>query len=227
MEKKGLSKSIEPFLGKVENLSRVQRILISSVLFIVVVGAFFYFSYWPKFEAITSLKTELANIEKKLQTAKRNAADLKKYQAQMQEAEAQFNMAMKKLPEKEEIPSLLTAISDSGQSVGLDFLLFEPKAEKKKEFYAEIPVAMSVLGDYHNLASFFDKVARLNRIVNIENIIISRGKSTAKKASSFGSSGSNVLTATCTAVTYKFIDEPPPTVSKTKKKPKKKRSKKK
>jgi len=222
MDQNGLSKSIEPFLEKIENLSRVQRILISSVLFIVVVGTFFYFFYWPKFEKIASLKTELTKLEKKLATAKRNAASLKKFQAQMQEAETQFNMAMKKLPEKEEIPSLLTAISDSGQAVGLDFLLFEPKAETKKEFYAEIPVAMSVQGDYHNLASFFDRVARLNRIVNIENIQMSRGKGKTKKSSSFGSSGSSVLTATCTAVTYKFIDEPPKKASKKKKKKRKK-----
>jgi Tfp pilus assembly protein PilO len=38
---------------------------------------------------------------------------------------------------------LLTSISDAGQAVGLDFLLFQPKSEKKKEFYAEIPVAIN------------------------------------------------------------------------------------
>jgi type IV pilus assembly protein PilO len=131
----------------------------------------------------------------------------------MKEAQAQFNMAMKKLPEKEEIPSLLTSISDSGQAVGLDFLLFEPKAEKKKEFYAEIPV-------------FFDQVARLNRIVNIENIQMSRGKR-GKKGKGASTASSNRLTATCTAVTYKFIDEPPKKVSTKKKKKKKKKKKRK
>ena len=221
MEKKGLAKSIEPFLGKVENLSKAQRILISAVLFIVILAVFIYFFYWPKFEKIASLKAELTKIEAKLATAKRNAAGLKKFQAKIKEAEAQFNMAMKKLPEKEEIPSLLTAISDSGQAAGLDFLLFEPKAEKKKEFYAEIPVAMSLRGDYHNLAVFFDQVARLSRIVNIENIKMSRGK----KGKNSSASSSKALTATCTAVTYKFIDEPPKKVSKKKKKKKKKRKK--
>ena len=213
MEKKGLAKSIEPFLGKVENLSKAQRILISAALFIVILAVFIYFFYWPKFEKIASLKTELTKIEAKLAAAKRNAAGLKKFQAKIKEAEAQFNMAMKKLPEKEEIPSLLTAISDSGQAAGLDFLLFEPKAEKKKEFYAEIPVAMSLRGDYHNLAVFFDQVARLSRIVNIENIKMSRGK----KGKNSSASSSKALTATCTAVTYKFIDEPPKKVSKNKK----------
>ncbi|MGD9302412.1 MAG: type 4a pilus biogenesis protein PilO [Desulfobacterales bacterium] len=220
MEKKGLAKSIEPFLEKVENLSKVQRILISTVCFIVILAVFVYFFYWPKFDKIASLKAKVTELEAKLATAKRNAAGLKKYQAQMKAAEAQFNMAMKKLPEKEEIPSLLTSISDSGQAVGLEFLLFEPKAEKKKEFYAEIPVAMSLQGDYHNLAVFFDQVARLNRIVNIENIQISRGKGKGGKGSSTSASK---LKATCTAVTYKFIDEPPKKVSKKKKKKKRKK----
>ena len=221
MEKKGLAKSIEPFLEKVESLSKAQRILISSIIFILIVAIFGYFFYWPKFEQIGSLTTKLANLEKKLATAKRNAADLKKFQAKMKEAEVQFNMAMKKLPEKEEIPSLLTSISDAGQAVGLDFLLFQPKSEKKKEFYAEIPVAISLRGDYHNLAIFFDQVARLNRIVNIENITMNRAKGKGKGPSN------GELTAKCTAITYKFIDEPPPTKEKSKKSKRKKRRKKK
>jgi type IV pilus assembly protein PilO len=212
MEQKGLAKSIEPFLEKVEGLSKAQRIAISATIFVLIAGIFIYFSYWPKFDKINKLKKKLTNLEKKLSTAKRNAADLKKFQAKMKEAQAQFNMAMKKLPEKEEIPSLLTAISDSGQQVGLEFLLFEPKKEKKKEFYAEIPVRMSLRGDYHNLAIFFDQVARLNRIVNITNIQMTRAKGKGKAAGE--------LLAKCTAVTYKFIDQPP-------KKKKKKKSRKK
>ena len=212
MDKKGLAKSIEPFFEKVEKLSKLQRILISTGFFTLLAGFFIYFLLWPKFEKINSLRADLKEIEKKLTTAKRNAADLNKFQAKMKEAEAQFNMAMKKLPEKEEIPSLLTSISDSGQQVGLDFLLFEPKPEKPKEFYAEIPVAMSIKADYHNLAIFFDQVARLSRIVNIRDIRIglTKGKDTKE------------LSTKCTAVTYKFIETPPKKKSKKKKRKRKK-----
>ena len=206
---KGLAKSVEPFFEKVENLSKVQRIVISTVIFGLIVGGFSYFSYWPKFEQINRLNTQLDKLEEKLKTAKRNAKDLKKFQAKMKEAEAQFQMAMKKLPEKEEIPSLLSSISDSGQQVGLEFLLFEPKPEKKKEFYAEIPVAMNIKGDYHNLAIFFDQVARLSRIVNIQNIQMTRAKD----------KNSQDLSVKCMAVTYKFIEA---SAKKTKKKKKKK-----
>jgi type IV pilus assembly protein PilO len=195
----GFAKSIEPFLEKVEKLSRVQRIVISAVVFGLIAGGFVYFLYWPKYDQISRLNTQLEKLEKKLEIAKRNAKDLKKFQAKMKEAEAQFQMAMKKLPEKEEIPSLLSSISNSGQQVGLEFLLFEPKPEKRKEFYAEIPVAMNIRGDYHNLAIFFDQVARLSRIVNINNIQISaaKGKNTRD------------LNTRCMAVTYKFVEAAP------------------
>ena len=198
MDKKGLAKSIEPFFEKVEKLSKVQRVLISVGFFTLLAGVFIYFFFWPKLEKIQTLTADLKKLEDKLKTAKRNAADLKKFQTKMKEAEAQFNMAMKKLPEKEEIPSLLTSISRSGQDVGLEFLLFEPKSEVRKEFYAEIPVAMKVKGGYHDLAVFFDKVARLSRIVNIKNIEMGREKD------------STDLNASCTAVTYKFVEPAPP-----------------
>jgi len=81
MEKKGIAKSIEPFLEKIESLSQVQRIIISVGSFVVIAGIFIYFLYLPKYEKINSLKKQLTDLEQKLSTAKRNAADLKKFQA--------------------------------------------------------------------------------------------------------------------------------------------------
>ena len=193
---KGLAKSFGPFLEKLEKLNKVQRILISTAIFGLLIGGFIYLSYWPKYEDINRLSSELEKLEEKLETAMKNAADLDKFKAKMSEAESQFQMAMKKLPEKEEIPSLLASISNSGQQVGLEFQLFEPKAEKKKEFYAEIPVVINVKGDYHNTALFFDQVARLPRIVTIENIQMSPIKGKSRE-----------LSTKCMAVTYKFLEQ--------------------
>jgi type IV pilus assembly protein PilO len=106
---------------------------------------------------------------------------------------------MKALPEKKEIPTLLASVSRSGQDAGLEFLLFQPKNENNKDFYAEIPVAIEVTGSYHNVALFFDKVARLSRIVNIDNINL-----TAQKAKEAGKGLS--LKTSCTAITYRFIE---------------------
>jgi type IV pilus assembly protein PilO len=196
--------ALESFFEKIEELSKVQRILISVGIFVLVIGFFVYFLYMPKFKEIDKQTKALDKLEKKLATAKRNAASLKKFQAKMKEAEAQFKMAMRALPEKEEIPSLLTSISKSGQDVGLEFLLFEPKAEVQKDFYAEIPVAINVKGSYHQMAMFFDRIARLSRIVNVRDIQMNPGKE------------NQGLSASCTAVTYKFVEPPPKATAKKK-----------
>ena len=205
------SKGVDSFFSKIENLSKIQRILIFSGVFALIIAIFIFALYKPKLEKIGKLKKELGTLEKKLVVAKKNAADLEKFKKMMQEAEVQFKTAMKALPEKEEIPSLLTSISRSGQDVGLEFLEFTPKADVRKEFYAEIPVAMKVKGGYHDLAIFFDKVARLSRIVNIKNISMQRAKN------------SQELNTSCTAVTYKFVEPAPEKPSKKKKKKKKKK----
>jgi type IV pilus assembly protein PilO len=101
----------------------------------------------------------------------------------------------------------LSSISQSGRDAGLDFLLFQPQAEKNKDFYAEIPVSIKITGNYHNVALFFDKVARLSRIVNIDDIKMTSTKGNA-----------NLITS-CKAVTYRFVEKKvEPASSKKKKK---------
>jgi len=209
------SKEAGAFFAKIEKLSKIQRILVFTSVFVLIIVIFIFLLYKPKLADISKLKKELDTLDQKLTVAKKNAANLKKFQAMMEEAEVQFQTAMKALPEKEEIPSLLTSISRSGQDVGLEFLLFQPKKEQRKEFYAEIPVAMNVVGGYHDLAVFFDKVARLSRIVNIKNISMGRLKD-----------GQN-LNVSCTAVTYKFVEPLPEEPSKKKKRSRKKKKRKK
>jgi type IV pilus assembly protein PilO len=202
----GTATGVESFFAKIEKLSKVQRILIFSGVFIAIIVIFVFLLYKPKLAEISKLDKQLKALEKKLVVAKKNAADLEMFQKKMREAEVQFKEAMKALPEREEIPSLLTSISRSGQDVGLEFLLFQPKSEVRKEFYAEIPVAMNVKGGYHDLALFFDKVARLSRIVNIKNISMSRAGKTLD------------LNTSCTAVTYKFVEPAPEKSAKKKRK---------
>ena len=212
--KKGKAVSIEkvnPIYEKLEELSKVQRIAIWIGFLLLLIGSFIYFSYLPKFKNIDKLKKDLTTVEKKLDVAKKNARQLNAYRKKMQAAEKQFKIVMRALPEKEEIPPLLTGISKAGKDSNLNFILFQPKPEVKKEFYAEIPVAIKVSGNYHGVATFFESVAGLNRIVNIKDIQMSPEKE------------SDNLQTMCTAVTYKFIEESKKTESKDAKKKRKKK----
>ncbi|GAB6909911.1 Pilus assembly protein PilO [Desulfosarcina cetonica] len=188
------TEQINPFFEKLEQLSKVQRILIWIGILALVIGGFVYFSYLPKFKQIDRLAGDLTKVQKELEVAKNNARELNAYRKKMQDAEEQFKIVMRALPEKEEIPTLLTGISKAGKDSGLTFVLFQPKPEVKKDFYAEIPLALRVTGDYHGVATFFESVAELNRIVNIRDINMTPEKE------------DNLLTTTCTAVTYKFLE---------------------
>ena len=187
-------KPIEPLFEKAGNISKVHRILICVATFIVITGIFVYFLYLPKFEKLDKLSSDYKNLENKLVSTKKKAAQLNKYREKMKIAEAQYKIAMKALPDKKEIPSLLTNITESGKDAGLEFLLFQPKSEINKDFYAEIPVSIKVAGNYHNVGLFFDKVSRLSRIVNIKDIVIATPRE------------GGMLNTSCTAVTYRFVE---------------------
>ena len=198
--------SLSPVFEKIEKISKAQRMIIYCGTITILIGAFVYFCCLPKHKTIDKLNQNYDKLEQQLALAKINAMQLGKFRNNMKKAEKDYRLVMKALPEKQEIPALLAGISQAGKVVGLEFLLFQPKAEIKKDFYAEIPVSIQVAGNYHNVGLFFDKVATLPRIVNIEEIKMIHLK------------GSGELITSCSAVTYKFIDEAPAEESGEKKK---------
>jgi type IV pilus assembly protein PilO len=192
--------ALAPLFEKMEELSRPQRIGLYVGVLVVLIGLVVYLLIWPKHVEIDTLGKQLAAVQQELQKAKKNAAELNDWRAKMKKKEAEYRTVMRALPEKEEIPSLLAGISQAGKDAGLEFLLFQPKPEVKKDFYAEIPVNINVSGSYHQVAVFFDKVANLPRIVNIRNM----------KMTPQSQKGSHDrLTTACQAVTYKFIESAP------------------
>ncbi len=92
--------------------------------------------------------------------------------------QGQLKIAMAKLPEQKEIPGLLISMSEAEGLGGVEFQLFEPLAPVEKEFYAELPVKISLSGVYHDTAVFFEKVAKLPRIVNVSDISMERREGT-------------------------------------------------
>ena len=195
MKKSSLSSSVESFIQRIGQLSRLQRIIVAAAIVVLIVGGFVYFFCIPKYQEIDRLKDEVAKTEKKLAETKEKAAALDEYREKMEAARAKFTIVSRALPLKDEVPSLLTSVSQAGKDSGLTFLLFEPKGEKKQDFYAEIPIKMELSGSYHDLGEFFDKLAGMSRIVNVREFDM-----TSKDAISTN------LNISCTAETYKFVE---------------------
>jgi type IV pilus assembly protein PilO len=182
-----------PFLEKIEKMRMAYRVLILAGTVVFLAGLFVWLVVLPKTSEIAKTKKEIAVLNQKLNQARVRARNLKKFEVEQAEVTAQFREALKLLPNKREIPSLLRTITKLGTDSHLEFLLFSPKREKAGNFYIEIPVAIKVSGTYHDVASFFEKVGQMERIVNILDVSM-----TPKKPLS------TTLITTCNAVTYRF-----------------------
>ena len=113
--------------------------------------------------------------------------------AEKEKVDAEFQEALKLLPNEKDIPGLLKKVTELGNDANLDFRVFQLRSERAKEFYVEIPVAIEIRGTYHNVAVFFDKVGHMERIMNIHNVSMKPV-----------TPNSTTLITTCDAVTYRF-----------------------
>ena len=184
---------IEPLINKVEKIKMKFRILILVGTLLLLAGSFAYLFYLPNADKISRLKKDISNLENRIRIARVKSRRLGKLEAKFKEVNIKFKEALTLLPEKKEIPSLLTRINQLGRESNLEFLAFKPKKEVKKDFYVEIPVSMKVKGRYHNIAMFFYRVGKMKRIVNIMNINMKPSKSLSPE-----------LISNCEAVTYRF-----------------------
>jgi len=184
------------FTEKVEKIKMPYRLAILAGTIILLVGLFIWFIYIPKSEQIDASRQEIKRLEARLNQAKIKARDLKKFEEEFAEVEVQFAEALSLLPNTKEIPALLKTVTQLGTNSQLEFVLFSPQRERPKDFYIEIPVSIQVSGAYHNVAMFFDKVGRMDRIVNILNVDMKPVKDR-----------STILTTKCDAVTYRFRGE--------------------
>jgi len=194
---------------KIEKIKMPYRLLIWVGTLVVLAGIFTWFVVVPKTDAIERLEKEVSKLQRQLTQAKFKAKNLQKFKAELEQVDAQFKEALKLLPDKKEIPSLLTTITKLGTESNLAFIRFSPKRERAKDFYMEIPVDIEVRGKYHDVAVFFDKVGKMERIVNILDVSMRPVKR-----------NSNILNTKCVAVTYRFKGIGDDTASKSKKKKK-------
>jgi type IV pilus assembly protein PilO len=193
------SGKIDVLFEKIGELTKIQRLLICLGTLGLIGGGFYFLLLGPKLDTLTAARQDLESQRTLLSTYKAKAAALEKVEAQMAQAQEQFNIAMTALPDKRELPSLLDEISKAGRDAGLEVQLFAPQNMVENASYIEIPLSMTVAGRYHQMAEFFYRVAGFNRIVNMSTINMNRmsGKEVADR---------NTIQMKCVALTYMFVE---------------------
>lgn len=175
------------------------KLVLAVIVFIVVIVLGYMFS-------ITAANAQLAVHERKesellseFESKAFKAANLDQYRTQLAEMENMFGSLLDQLPKKTEVPGLLEDITHTGLGSGLEFESIELGDEVEEEFYARLPIEITVLGDYHAFGSFVGGVAALPRIVTLENFQI------APKPDAV----TGLLQMTITANTYRYAAAKP------------------
>jgi type IV pilus assembly protein PilO len=183
---------------KVVDFSSTQKVLIFLFTFLVLCGGFYYLQYKPQAEKIQGLKREIDTQEKRLVELKKAAAQVQVLEAEIAKSQEEFNQMLALLPDQKEIPGLLDSVSRLASQAGLENVFFQPQPEQPQDFYAVIPVRLDLVGTYHQLATFFDTVSKLERIVKVDNLSLTRQKDSSR------------LVTSCTIMTYRFVEQDEP-----------------
>ena len=135
------------------------------VMAALIIGAGYWFIIKDQRADLSNRERQEVQLRQEFQEKQRKAASLEIYERQLDEMRTMLRTLLRQLPSKTEMPDLLVDISQTALAAGIDTELFEPRAEQPQDFYAEQPIAIRMIGQYHQFGNFVSGVASLSRVV--------------------------------------------------------------
>jgi type IV pilus assembly protein PilO len=168
------------------------------VLLAILIGvpvAGFFLDTRGQIDALESGRLEEERNKQQYLDKKRQAVNLDLHRQQLKEIDTQFGALLRQLPDKSQMDALLVDINQAGLGRGLQFELFRPApSESARDFYAELPIQVKVLGTYHDMGAFASDVGQLSRIVTLNDVKIDATKD-------------GTLAMEATARTFRYLDD--------------------
>ena len=185
---------VESFLER----PMAQKVGVAAFSVLLVGGLAYQYLLGPALTELSELEERKNTLQSQIVSERRVAQNLPRFQEEVKELQIKLKIALQELPDEKDIPNLLKSVADLAKDSGLEVSLFRPEPESKREFFAEVPVTMQVEGTYHQIATFFDEVGRMPRIVNVRNIALTQPKMTEKGL---------IVKSDCSAVTFRYLPE--------------------
>ena len=165
--------------------------------FLVVFLVFWFLYVEPQREALALLQAELEQKRSEVAQAERDQVELERFQGEVDDLNNRLQALSAVLPERQEAAALLRRLVTFAQQSNLTLRAFRPQAPVIREMHSEWPIRLELDGTYHNLGSFFDRVSKFPRIINISDVIIR-----AKEAPELNLT----ITVECTATTFVLLN---------------------
>jgi type IV pilus assembly protein PilO len=195
----GLDK-LQVHLDKLARLPKSARMATVPALMVIVLGVYGYLFFMPARQELAKAEQDRLQLQRKLSEVRAVAANEQAVRDEIAQLEKKLAVALRQLPDSKELPVLLTDVTSLGKNAGLDFRAFRPGQEIRKAFYAEVPIDIEFTGGFHDIATFFDQIARLPRIINITDLDMTIGKE---------SSTATLLKVEGKATTFRFVEPEP------------------
>jgi type IV pilus assembly protein PilO len=186
-------KSLDP--KDVGNWPLLPRVVVLVAIFAAVLIGGWWFDWKPQGEELDLRRDQESKLKEEFLAKKKQAVNLDEHIKQLAEIDRSFGSLLKQLPNKSEMEALLIEINQAGLGRGLQFELFKPGVEITKDFYAELPITIKLLGSYHDLGAFAGDIAKLSRIVILSEVVVdTTGKDQGLKLDAI-------------ANTYRYLDD--------------------
>src|SRR5688572_9221688 len=171
------------------------KILVLLAILVGIPVAGFFLDTQGQIEELERGQADEAKLKEDYLGKKKQAVNLDLHRQQLREIDTQFGALLRQLPDKSQMDALLVDINQAGLGRGLQFELFKPAPqESAREFYAELPIQVKVLGTYHDMGAFASDVGQLSRIVTLNDVKIDATKD-------------GLLAMEATARTFRYLDE--------------------
>ncbi|MDK9723437.1 MAG: type 4a pilus biogenesis protein PilO [Sterolibacteriaceae bacterium MAG5] len=178
----------------------VPRVLILIGIFLVLLLAAWWLGWRVQFEELDAKQQEEARLKEDWLNKKRQAVNLDEHRKQLAEMDRSFGVLLKQLPNRSEMEALLVDVNQAGLGRGLQFELFKPGTEVMRDFYAELPITVKLSGSYHDLGAFTGDVAKMPRIVTLNDMEVVESAAKDK-------AGTGLLTMSTTVKTFRYLDD--------------------
>lgn len=185
-------------MDKINKLPKQQKIGLLAGISVLLLVAYYFAFFDAKRQELSAANDKLGELQVQLAENRTLAADLPRFEQELERLNAELTEALRQLPNDKELPVLLTDITTLGKNAGLEFKAFIPQPEVKKGFYAEVPINIQLNGGFHELATFFDELSRLDRIVNLQSFSVDDVDAKPNAI---------MLTISGVATTFRFVSE--------------------
>lgn len=157
------------------NAPKPQKVVLGVMGLAVISAAAYFLLLSPLDMRVAQLRTQDASLQRELERNRAIVADLARFRKEVADLEVRISAIKDRLPSEREMPTLYRTLSDAGTQAGLAVSLFQPRDAQIRDYYAEIPILITAEGSYHRFGEFFERVAKLARVVTVKDMKLSSG----------------------------------------------------